>query len=153
MAGEGHRELVMHQGPHWHGSSSSVQRCASNTGAWISPHHISALALLAITPLLVLVCPPPNPSPPEGSHSLYGYFNTITDAAAFQPVAMTRPRLPASNYTMDLRLAQPCTMPGQPAVDRCQAAPPPGVQQQHGNASSADLPGVVLLHGQRYMAR
>ncbi|KAG2452153.1 hypothetical protein HYH02_003185 [Chlamydomonas schloesseri] len=54
-----------------------------------------------------------------GQYTLYGYFSSIQNITSFDPVDVSKPKLPTKDYAMQLAVFEPCTLPSAPTVDRC----------------------------------
>ncbi|KXZ43364.1 hypothetical protein GPECTOR_92g587 [Gonium pectorale] len=91
-----------------------------------------------------------------GAYNVLGFFNTIKDlSASGKPPAEPEPKLPTENFVMKLKIYEPCVTPDQPDNDRCKYTPPSaaGSTISPTQDENADLAGVTLYNGVRYMAQ
>ncbi|KAG2425078.1 hypothetical protein HXX76_013987 [Chlamydomonas incerta] len=54
-----------------------------------------------------------------GQYTLFGYFSSIQNITSFDPVDVSKPKLPSKDFTMQMAVFEPCTLPSAPTVDRC----------------------------------
>ncbi|KAG2486033.1 hypothetical protein HYH03_015241 [Edaphochlamys debaryana] len=100
----------------------------------------------------------------SSQYTLYGYFNSIQNISTFDPVDVSKPKLPIANYTLELTVYESCTLPSEPTVNRC-LYDPSGLptakvttnrrrRNLHDATTAADaqpMPGVTKLNGQPFM--